>query len=217
MTKRELIELVYLKISGGKLSSDVQVERVDLAFYFPVAYNYAILQEFYERHNLAVSDRREYGSSEGTTSLAQLLTTYQATPIEDAVRGLKYLELPKNLMILPGSRGLNSIFGPNPDSQFVIVDGQADVVGLTPVGSGFAWYEKYPTGARVYLKGCDCTDCTLFVRMLADGGSIGLDDEVFLPTGKEMLVIDKMVEFHTRMAPQNIVNENIDDIQKGKK
>jgi len=214
MTKRELVELVYLKISGGKLSSDVQVERVDLMFYFPVAYNYAILQDFYERHNLAVLDRREFGFSEGTTSLAQLLTTYQATPIEDTVRGLKYIELPKNLMVLPGSRGLNSIFGPNPDSQFVIVDGQVDVVGLTPAGAGFAWYEKYPTGARMYLKGCDCTDCTLFVRMLADGGSIGLDDEVFLPTGKEMLVIDKMVEFHTRMTPENIVNENVDDIQK---
>lgn len=212
MTKREMIELVYLNISGGKLSSDIQVERVDLAFYFPVAYNYAILFDYYEKHNLMVSERREYGFSGESKILGNLLTTFPVVTQEDETRGLKYVALPSSLMVLPAGRGIDSLFGKDLDSMFVLVGGPEDVIGLTPPGAGYAWLE----GEKLYLKGCDCTDCTLFLRMMSDGGSIGLDDEVKLPAGREMMVIDKMVEFYTkqRLMPQNIVNDNVDDLQK---
>lgn len=216
MTKRELIEIVYLNLSGGKLSSDIQVERVDLAFYFPVAYNYAILQDYYERHNLARQERADMGFSGESKILGQLLTTFPVTPQDDSARGLKYIALPSSLMVLPGGRGLDSLFGPNTDSMWAIVGGQEDVIGLSPAGAGFAWFEKYPSEDRIYLKGCNCTDCTLYLRMMSDGGNIGLDDNVSLPAGRESLVMDKMTEFYmkSRFVPQNIINDNVDDAQK---
>lgn len=212
MTKREMIELAYLSISGGKLSSDIQVERVDLAFYFPVAYNYAILQDYYERHNLMLAERREFGFSGESKILGNLLTTFPVVPQEDEARGLNYIALPSSLMVLPGGRGIDSLFGTDMDSMFVLVGGMEDVIGLTPPGAGYAWLE----GDKLYLKGCECTDCTLFLRMMSDGGKLGLDAEVKLPAGREMLVLEKMIEFYTkqRLTPQNIVNENVDDIQK---
>ena len=212
MTKRELIELVYLNLSGGKLSSDIQVERVDLSFYFPVAYNYAILQDFYERNNLARQERAEQGLASENKILGSLLTTFPVVPQEDTARGLKYVALPSSLMILPGMRGIDSLFGQGMDSMFVLVGGPEDVIGLTAPGAGYAWLE----GEKLYLKGCDCADCALFLRMMSDGGGIGLDDTVKLPAGREDLVIDKMMEFYmkTRFVPQNIVNENVDDSQK---
>ena len=207
---------MYLNISGGKLSSDIQVERVDLAFYFPVAFNYAILFDYYERHNLMVSERREFGFSSENKILGQLLTTFPVAPVADSARGLKYITLPRQMMVLPGGKGLDTLFGNNPDSSFVMVGGQEDVIGVTAIGAGFFWFEKYPTEDRVYIKGCECTDCTLYLRMMSDGGSIGLDDTVSLPAGREQMVIDKMVEFYMkeRMIPQNVVNENVDDAQK---
>ena len=214
MTKRELIELVYLNLSGGKLSSDIQVERVDLMFYFPVAYNFSILQDFYERNNLARQERAEQGFSSENKILGSLLTTFPVVPQDDAQRGLKYVALPSSLMILPGGRGLDALFGKDLDSMFVIVGGPEDVIGLTAPGAGYAWLE----GEKLYLKGCDCTDCALFLRMMSDGSTVGLDDQVKLPAGREDLVINKIMEFYmkTRFAPQNIVNDNVDDAQKNR-
>jgi hypothetical protein len=205
VTKRELIELVYLNLSAGKLSSDIQVERVDLAFYFPVAFNFAILQDFYERNNLARQERAEQGFASENKILGSLLTTFPVVPQE-------YVALPSSLMILPGGRGLDALFGKDLDSMFAIVGGPEDVVGLTAPGAGYAWLE----GEKLYLKGCECTDCTLFLRMMSDGGTIGLDDQAKLPAGREDLVVNKMMEFYmkTRFLPQNIVNDNVDDAQK---
>lgn len=216
MTKRELMEIVYLNITGGKPSSDVNVKRVDLNFYFPVAYNYAILYDYYERHNLMVSEMRNMGFSQEGKILGELLTTYPVTAQKDTSRNLSYIVLPKKLMTLPAGKGLDSLFGGDPESLFVKVTGQSDVIGLEPPGSGYFWFEKYPSEDRVYIKGIYCTDCTLYLRMLADASDIDLDDEISFPSGREQMIIDKMVDFFTkeRGLPENVVNENVDDIIK---
>ena len=216
MTKKELIEIVYLNITGGKPSSDVNVKRVDINFYFPVAYNYAILFDYYERHNLMVSEMRNMGYSQEGKILGELLTTYPVTAQKDASRNLSYIVLPKKLMTLPAGKGLDSLFGGDPESLFVKVTGQSDVIGLEPPGAGYFWFEKYSSEDRVYVKGLYCTDCTLYLRMLADASDIGLSDEISFPSGREQMIIDKMVDFFTkeRGLSENIVNENVDDIIK---
>lgn len=216
LTKKQLIELVYLNVSGGKLSSDVNVKRVDINFYFPVAYNYAVLYDYYERHNLMVSEMRNMGFSQEGKILGELLITYPVTAQKDTSRNLDYIVLPKKLMTLPAGRGLDSLFGGDPESLFVKVTGQSDVIGLEPPGSGFFWFEKCPSEDRVYIKGLHGTDCTLYLRMLADAGDIGLNDEISFPSGREQMIIDKMVEFFAkeRGLPENVVNENVDDIIK---
>lgn len=213
MTKEEMVELVYLRIHGGKPSGDVNIKRVNVSFYFGPAYNYAVLLDYYERHNMMLREKRIMGYS-SQKILSQQLCTYQVTAVEDSDRGLCYVVLPKSLMVLPGARGLDSIFG-GPEDSFVKVSGQEEVVGLEAAGAKFFWFEKYPSENRVYIKG-GCGDCPLYLRMMVDASDIGDKDEVMLPAGREALVLDKMAEWFLgeRQIPENVINENVDDIRR---
>jgi hypothetical protein len=216
MTKREMIELVLLRVSGGKLSNDVEVKRVDISTYFASAYNYATLFDYYERHNLMVQEYRVFGFSGEFKILEQQLCTLPVTPQKDTSRKLNYIVLPKKLMVLPGNRGLDSLFD-SAESTYVKVSGQEAVIGLDPPGSGYFWFEKYPSENRVYIKGNDCTE-TLYIRMMIDAGDIWLDDDIDLPSGREQMVLDKMAEWFLgeRMTPENTIKDNTDDARKGR-
>jgi len=211
-----MIELVLLRASGGKLSNDVNVQRVDISTYFESAYNYAVLFDYYERHNIMMQEYRVFGFSGESKILEQQLCTLPVTPQKDTARKLNYAVLPKELMVLPGNRGLDSLFG-GTESTFVKVSGQEAVIGIDPPGSGYFWFEKYPTENRVYIKGNDCTD-TLYVRMMVKGSDIGLDDEIDLPAGREQIVLDKMAEWFLgeRMTPENVIKDNTDDARNGR-
>lgn len=211
MTKGEAIELVLLRVSGGKLSNDVEVKRIDISTYFESAYNYAVLFDYYERHNLAVQEYRLHGYNPDSKILAQQLCTLPVSRSRDTVRKLDYFVLPKNLMVLPGNRGLDSIFG-DTESTYVKVNGQDEVIGLDPVGSGFFWFEKYPDENRVYIKSNSCTD-PLYVRMMISGSDLGLDDDLSVPAGREQMMLDKMAEWflNERMVPENLIKDNTDD------
>lgn len=213
MTKEEMVELVYLRIAGGKPSSDVNIKRVNISFYFSAAYNHALLFDYYEKHGLMMQERRLMGYSSQSNLLEQQLFTYPVTVTEDAARGLRYFPLPKSLLVMPGGRGLSEVFG-DTDSSFVKVGGQQEVVGLDATGANFYWFEKYPSEDRVYIKG-GCS-CDLFVRMMVDPSALSDTDEVNLPAGRESMVLDKMAEWFLgeRALPENNINENVDDIHK---
>lgn len=215
MTKEQIVELVFLRVHGGKTSSDVNIKRPNISFFFEAAYNYAILFDYYERHNLMLSERRIMGYSDQSKLLEQQLCTYPVTTQYDETRKLCYVTLPADLMVMPGGRGLDSIFG-GTDGNYVKVNGQEYVDGLDPIGASFFWFEKYPNEARVYIKGNNCKNCDLFVRMMVSASSIGSKDEVQLPAGREKMILDLMAEWFTgeRLLPENVVNENVDDIKR---
>lgn len=207
-----MIELVLLRVSGGKLSNDVNVKRVDISTYFESAYNFAVLYDYYERHNMMVQEYRLFGFSEESKILSQQLCTVQVSTQKDSARGFSYFVLPNQLMILPGGRGLDSLFS-GPESTFIKVNGQDEVIGLTAPGSGYYWYEKYPNEGRVYIKGSGCAD-PLFVRMMISGSDMGMDDEIAIPVGRDQMMIDKMAEWFLgeRMTPENVIKNNTDDV-----
>ena len=79
MTKAELVELVLLRVSGGKLSTDVVVRREDISFMLPAAYSLVLADTNKEDVMMKLREFRIVGPT------VQLLSTYTSsilTPVE---------------------------------------------------------------------------------------------------------------------------------------
>ena len=78
MTKAELVELVLLRVSGGKLSTDVVVRREDISFMLPAAYSLVLADTGKEDATMKLREFRIIGPT------VQSLSTYTSsilTPI----------------------------------------------------------------------------------------------------------------------------------------
>lgn len=207
MIKSVFIETAFIALSGGKLSADSRIKRVDIAAYLPVAVNAAILQDFYERRranqqDLAAGDffATRFDVNE---SFFQTLTA----PIED-FGTLKKVVLPKKLLSLPFNRGVSSAYQ-DVDFPFVMVSSPNVVAGV-PSQTPFFWQD----GNDIIVKGATCDD-DVTIRMAVDASEIGDEEELPIPPGKEDFAIQNVIRYFSVQLgiPENTLNDNQEDGQ----
>lgn len=199
MTKGQLIEQVYLRVIGGVNSQDVNVERVDIASYVAAAAKWYQRKYYYEYRQF----EGFYGFDEAG------LVTYKLTATPDADRtDLLVATLPVKPMELPGGFAVDSVMPIEGIIPFVRVRGQNWLTGLSRMPDLVAWWLEKD---KVYLYNAGKL-CELLVRAIPDPVGLSDEDEIGLPAGGDLEVINLAVEFFTgqRSMPADLIADGTD-------
>lgn len=204
MTKEQILGQVLLKISGGEPSSDTSTWLSDIESLLCPAVNYVQLKTYY-------IDRQ----SEEERHLIQqfMLQVYTVSITEDTTRKRKKFTLPKTPLSLPNGRAL----------QFV---GDVRGRGWIPLAQGaedmqehYAKFKKNvtsyrPEGLTVYLWNVGPLVTQALVKMLVNVNTLADTDEVLLPSGGELEVINLIYEWISgqRAMPKDLVIDQKDKI-----
>jgi hypothetical protein len=198
--KNKLIEQVYLRVTGGSTNKDSDVETVDIEPYVEAAIRFVHTKHYYE-----FRQAEGYGFDESS------LETYTAT-LADTERGFKTINLGFTPLILPGGMAIDSIIPEEGYVPLVRIRGQQWLSGLDRLcNTTFYWIEG--SKAFVYNAG---KMCNLIIRAIPDPGSLGPEDIVKLPAGKDIEVVNIATEYFTgqRTMPADITPNNRDEVNQ---
>jgi len=198
--------MCFVALSGGKLSADNNIRREDIEPYLPVAINAVALDDFYERRNLARAEENPFIGREDLG--AEAFQSITLVPQDSG--GLKFVTIPKPIDI-PYGRAFDMVYC-DMDAPFVRIKSPAEVAGFPTNGIVYFWHE----GDKLWIKGQECSDCSVTVRMSISPESIPHNAELPIPFGKEEQVIKKILWFFgiQLQMPVNLINDNQEDVQQ---
>lgn len=100
MTVEEIVELVYLRITGGEPTPDSSVLRIDIRYYVPDAVNAVMVQQY----------GVEQGLENDLKPNPLFLQVFEnITPTFDSVSGKFTFTLPKRALSIPAARSIKSV------------------------------------------------------------------------------------------------------------
>lgn len=174
MTKAQLIELVLLRVSGGKLSPDIVVRREDIEAMFPAVFSFVISQD--PTRQQVLKEFRVNGP--GAIQTLAAFTSTLITPIQ----GDPYYYMEPVAANDTGNwvARVASKSGP----EYVKVRSASDVQS-SPLQFPVFWTE----GKRVYIYNQEL-NCELRVTYQLDPSGFEDDDDIPFPDGGEAKVID---------------------------
>jgi hypothetical protein len=202
MTKEELKGQILLKVSGGEPSSDVSVWMDDIDTLIAPAVNYVQLKQYY-------TDKNDEGER-----LIQpfMLQVYENVAIQNSVdRGRKFIVLPKSPQSLPNGRALNYL-GTMKGERFIPL-----AQGMDGLQSEYAKYKTcvtsyQPEGQKCFLWNVPALLDKVLIKMLVNVKDIADTEEIILPSGGELEVINLIYEWLSgqRATPKDIVIDQKD-------
>jgi len=196
-TKAVAIDQCYIRINGGVLSTENKVKREDIEPYLLSALAWAWGIETEERLQRALRAKRN-GVADAT-SFDDLRITQFLTPQYDEQKKQYYVEIGNIASI--GGMNYFEIAPMHGFEPIYKIEKRSELAGLGDIADSvnFAYtlrikgYEE-----RVYFSNLkNCGDCQLEVTTNADFSKIGNNDTLPIPNGKEVLVIERVVEFFT--------------------
>lgn len=190
MTKAEIIEIVLLRVSGGRLSADIDVRREDISALVAPAIAAALQQ--YLDEGLS-RDRALLGltGAKGHHPGAIFTVTYTLSPNQDSQRGKYYVQLPGRLLLVANNLGLESVHPLiGDDYPCRVVGSQAELQGLEATGVVFVWHELVDGNSRIYFSYLPNPSGDQVVKASIDPSGYGNDDNLPLPSGVDMVAID---------------------------
>ena len=213
MNKKELVDLLHLNINRAKVSPDMPASKRNIGLLLPAAISEAIMVYTREENREAYNSFRIFGDR-GEGVVQPFLTTYEYTPVMNDSRGLYSITLASGVQAVPGDAGLSDIFSKNGDSIYRKVRSPKNLSGLDMVGTTFFWYEKQSGGeTKVFFKNLGLPVCALLVRMIVSVADLSDSDELPIPDGYLMRVIDRVQEYYFRqfgIPLDNIANDKQD-------
>lgn len=204
-TKGEMVEQVYLYITGGQPTEDFNVQREDIAIYLANQINTVALIDSRRRRREAKME----GVGVSGVDAAFLSTVF--LPIAyDSDQDMKYIEFVKKVMLMDNIYGIAEVGPKKGDMAFVKTNGRYDGVGLDYLFTETVrWYYDNVNGKqRVYFKGIPDVMDEVRVAYVIAFDDLADDDLVNLPSGLETEVVDKAVMFFQGAADKKVDNLN---------
>lgn len=193
MTKAEIIESVLLRISGGRLSADIDVHRNDIANILGAAIGEMIHQYENEKFRRDRAYLQQMGIRPSEIA-GQFSTTYTVTPLPDNNRKLYYVELSDGILPLPGNAGIDMLSPKQGRTAYVRVSSQSELAGIEDcVPVTFYWVEQ----DKIYIDGLSQPVCDHILKAMVDPAKASNETEMNLPDGIEFRVIDLLVAHFT--------------------
>lgn len=202
MTKSELVGAAYLKLTGGYPNTDSSTWWEDVDLLIAPAINYAMNADYF------ISKR-----DEGEEKIIQpLFIQHFTVPVvlDSAINKFKST-LPKRPLALPKNRAVpyvGTLFG----DQFVPIEQSGGAMqkyfaSLKPLQAS---YELEGKTLYFYNLPPSVKNGNVLVKMIVSAKDLADDDEVMLPEGTELQVINLMVEFFLgqRSLPKDYFNTN---------
>ena len=187
-TKAQVIDQVYLAVTGGKPSPDVRVYRADIEKYVEAAIVEAIRDDEHRRHLRMMQETRNGLRLSGDTKLDPGFTKVFTREILEDDNGRKYVEL-DGILNLPNDKGLYSVRPTKGYGGWVRIQSPSSLIG-THLTTTFYWHEAPRILFENIAVGCE-------VLVQAAVGLLGLEDtdQIPVPAGYEKYVVDSATKF----------------------
>ena len=202
MTVEEIKGSILLKITGGKPSSDSSVWLSDIDTLLAPAVNFVQTKQYFID-----------GNSESEKHLIQqfMLQTYTVDILDDVTRKRKYAVLPKTPLSLPNGRALQFV-GDERGNPFIPLQqgGEAMQVYYEKFKKGVVSYR--PEGLKIYFWCLPALLKKVLFKMLVDVKSLTDTEELLLPSGGEIEVINLIYEWLSgqRAMPKDVIIDQKD-------
>ena len=196
MLKGQMVEQIELRIKGGVLGEDADrtVDTDDIRSYVE-----ALIRKAYRDYYFM------YKGQEGVLGMDESgLRNYTITP----VKADRYLEAPiiKPLHI-PGGVAIDSITAMEGNVNFVRVRGQGWLVRTECFGDVSSWWYE-PGKILFHNMG---KPCELLVRMIPDPQELGDDEDLILPAGLEVEIMEQAFNFFMGRGPADTTVNNTNE------
>ena len=210
MKKGELLESVFLNVNGGQLSADTNVRREDINAMLAPAINFVILKETRVRKR----ENSQFGWGGNTSMDSEFLATFTLPVKYDDQRGKRYIEPNVKLSPLDSNRGIDTISPIKGEYDFKRLKNEFEDVGMNhlfPNTTRF-WFEYIGVSQRIYFKNLPMSVQMLNLRAVAKAGDLNDDDELPLPSGTEIQVLELLTAWFTgqKMMPDDYSADNRD-------
>lgn len=210
MTKGEMVELVYLFVSGGQLNADINIERVDISYMLAPAVNYVILKETRIRRQESMSSWA--GNSTGIDG--DFLGTFYLDVLYDEERCLYYIKPNVRVVPLPFNRGIDTVAAMNGDVEFHKLKGQFEDKGLEIVLGNVVryWFERIGEEQRIFFKNFPSSVNKVMIKAVVSANDLDDNDELPLPSGTELEVLELLKAWFSgqKQIPEDLRNNNSD-------
>ena len=197
MTKAELIGQVLLKVTGGILTEDNSVLYEDVQALLVPAMNHVVMEQYY-------LDKQDEEGERIINPL--LLTPYTISTIsDDTERNQKYITLPQRPVTLPRARAVPFV-GSTRGKQFMPLELGAEALVDHYAGINAAVTLYQHEGSKVYFWNLPAGTNAIRVKMLVNVADLADTDEIVLPSGGDLKVIQILVEYFTgqREVPEDV-------------
>jgi hypothetical protein len=187
MKKSIFVELIFLKIYGGRPSTDFSVLKPDIEAYLPAAVNYALTKSFYIQKN----------TERNGDIPTDFYHTFTNLPIlKDSTRNnRKYVNMPATLVSMPGNNGIRmvmdnceTVYTPLGDAQLANIDYWLNIM------TSEKFYNL--SGKKLYIFNSGIVE-KLKLTMIVTPAELSDDEELPIPAGLENEAIDMAYEFVT--------------------
>ncbi len=192
MTKEELVGAAYLKLTDGFPTMDASTWWDDVDLLLAPAVNYVMLGDYF------LSKRDEF--EEKIIQPLFIQTFKNISIVEDEDSGKKKMTLPKRPLALPKLRSIVFV-GDMKDNEFVPMEQNGG-----PMQKYLTKFKECQTswiveGVEIFLENAPPILKKGKVKMVVSAKDLANTDEVVLPEGGELQVMDLMVQFFTGQKP----------------
>ena len=193
MSKAELVDLIYLNITGGKPSPDLNIQRVDIAALLPLILADAIKVFQQETRREQIEEIRLFGYSSSENVNSQFVRTFSVTPVYDEDTELYTVLLPKKVAILPFDRGINSL-RPKIGPSYIRVRSFDEVVGIDGYVNSY-WHKNIDNVQKIYISNIGLPVCEHYLEIVVDFSDLDDDDDTYLPAGMNMYMLNQARQY----------------------
>jgi hypothetical protein len=210
MTKGEMVELVYLYVSGGQLNADINIKREDIAAMLSAAINYVVLKESRIRRQESVSEWA--GTATGIDG--DFLGTFYLDVLYDTERELFYVHPTVRVVPLPSNRGIDTMAPIAGYREFKKLKGQFEDIGIEHVLRDITryWFERLGEEQRIFFKNIPSSIKKVILKAVVSAIDLTEGDEVPVPSGTEFEVLQLLQQWFSgeKQIPEDLRNNNSD-------
>jgi hypothetical protein len=197
MTVGEFVELVFLRVNGGKPTPENSVMRVDIRALLPAAINY-VMDKTYNQ-NLEIEGDRDYPS--------EFYAMFEDVSI-DRSGSNPFITLTKGTVPLKGGAGIRFVYD-NCDNQYAPVSdaNMGNIKYYSNITTGMGWYRR--TGNKLFLYGVPPMAEKLNYQSITKIEDLADSDTLPLQAGVEQEALNLLIDWFTgvkQMPYDTLVN-----------
>lgn len=193
MTKEEIIDQVFIQVTGGVLSTDSNVKRFEIENLLP-----PVLAKMITEHQFrARAEARQEFVVSRTGSYSPPIEFYrkvELTPVKDEDTCEYYAVLPK-LLDLPNNWNVAQVrYKKTLSADFIRLRSLGESIGLPETAQGFFFLESENGGHRMWLKGAALPTQNIVVHAVVSPDALEYTDELPVPPSVEADVVSLLVQ-----------------------
>lgn len=183
MTKAEAVDIIYIELGGGKMSSDNNFKRDEIGVYLSAALGTAIKKHIFDLKQMAMQERAS-GDVLFEKSIPEgFYTTVSGTPEYDEERDVYSLLIDKTMALPYGWGVRNPRAKKNPSADFIRLPNASITSAFESIFAGVYsyWTEEGPTQTTIYFNNLPSPVCEVLVSVITDPSETADTDSLNAP------------------------------------